>query len=62
MEFEIKEKISFEVGELASQVLEVADDYFYDHEQNYDRLDSKQKDALLKAIFSRALEILKEEV
>lgn len=61
MEFEIKYKVDFEVGELASQVLDQADDYLSEHEPNYDDLDGKQKDELLKAIFSRALEILKEE-
>ena len=61
MEFEIKQKVDFEIGELASQVLEVVDDYFSEYEPNYGELDDKQRDALLEAIFSRAIKILEEE-
>ena len=61
MKFEIKLEIDFEIGELASQVLEEADYYLAAREPNYEDLDDKQRDELLKAIFSKALEILKEE-
>lgn len=61
MKFEIKQEIDFEIGELASQVLEEADYYLSARDPNYDDLNDKQRDELLEAIFSRALEILKEE-
>ena len=58
MEFEIKRKIDFDVEELASTILDVADSHLYDKESGYDELDDKQKDILLMAIFGKALEIL----
>lgn len=61
MEFEIKQKVDFEIGELANQALEIVDDYFSDYEPNYGELDDKQRDALLEAVFSRAIKFLKEE-
>lgn len=61
MEFEINQRIDFEVGELASAAFEVVEDYLYDNEPDYARLNDKQRDMLLKAIFTRAIEILKEE-
>lgn len=61
MEFEIKQKVDFEIGKLASWALNTVDDYFSDYEPNYGELDDKQRDALLEAVFSRAIKILKEE-
>ena len=61
MEFEIKQTVHFEIGELASHVLEMADDSLTCNEPEYENLSDEQRDALLKAIFSKALEILKEE-
>lgn len=61
MEFEIKQKVDFEIGELATQALEIVDDDFSEFEPNYGELDDNQRDALLEAVFSRAIKILKGE-
>ena len=61
MEFEIKQKVEFEIEELATQALEIVDEDFSEYESNYGELDDKQRNALLKAIFSRAIKILEEE-
>ena len=61
MEFEIKQKVEFEIEELATQALEIVDEDFSEYESNYGELDDKQRNVLLKAIFSRAIKILEEE-
>lgn len=61
MRFEIKRIINFEAGELASTALNVVDDYLSEYEPNYGELDDEQRNLLLKAIFSRAFEILEKE-
>lgn len=60
MEFEIKQTVGFDVEELANIVIGEADEYLY-HEPNYEMLDKDQSNALLKAIFSKALENLEKE-
>ena len=61
MRFEIKQIVNFEAGELANTALNVVDDYLSEYEPNYGELDDEQRNALLKAIFSRAIKILEEE-
>ena len=61
MEFEIKQKVDFEIEELASRAIEIVDYNLSEYEPNYGELDDKQRNALLKAIFSRAIKILEEE-
>jgi hypothetical protein len=61
MEFEIKQIVNFEAGELANTALNVVDDYLSEYEPNYGELDDEQRNLLLKAIFSRAFEILEKE-
>lgn len=61
MEFEIKQTIDFNIERLARQALNVVDDDLSEYEPNYGELDDKQRDALLEAIFSRAIKILEEE-
>jgi hypothetical protein len=61
MEFEIKQKIDFEVEDLAGQAIDVVADFLSDCEPNYRKLDACQRYELLKAVFSRTFELLKEE-
>jgi len=61
MRFEIKQIVNFEAGELANTALNVVDDYLSEYEPNYGELDDEQRNLLLKAIFSRAFEILEKE-
>ena len=61
MKFEIKREIDFEIEDFASRALKVVDEDFYCNFSDYEVLNNKQRNELLKAVFSRALEILKEE-
>ena len=61
MKFEIKQEIDFEVEDIASQAIDVVADFLSDCEPNYRKLDACQRYELLKAIFSRAFELLKED-
>lgn len=61
MEFEIKQTVDFNIERLARQALDVVVDDLSEYELNYGELDDKQRDTLLEVIFSKALEILKEE-